>query len=249
MIYKYFYTKSVIINIAKYIGVYNITEYSQVNAILSIDIVKSYFFDSTIPIFSINNSKEPFQMVFYVATNTLEDNSIATSESSCFLKGYYKEQFTKYYYNDFSDFIPDEYKNNNLTQNGFKSMIIKLFGTLKYLSFVYFLNTNYYANYTTINLINDKNWVELNKYTQNFIRYWFKGIIELIIKSLDDYINKAKLIHITLFIIIIALFIFNYLFVLVSYFDKFALLLKQSRDLVNLIPEEIKYIIAAKLNE
>ena len=250
IIAKFLYSKITIENISKYIDVYNVTEYSQVNAILSIDAVKSYFLDTTIPIFSkeYNISNGPFYIVF-LASNALEENSIVTSESTCFLKGYYKEQYKQYYYNDFSSFIPDYYKNNNLTQNGFKSMIIKLFGSLKFLSFIYLLNSREFIIGNTINLINNNNWVEVNNYTQNFVRYWFKGIIDLIIKALNDYINKARLIHITLFIVIILLLILNYSIILAGYFDKLMLLIKQSRDLVNLIPEEIKYIIVAKLNE
>ena len=252
IIVKYIGKKTIEKNISKYIDVYNVTEYSQIYSILSIDIIKSYFYDTTIPIFKIKNNiktRGPFFEVFYNASDALEDHLIATYESNCFLRDYYVYEFTKYYYDDFSKFIPNIYKNYSLTKNGFVSMIIKFYESLKYLSSIYFSYYNDYATKKTINLINDEYWPELNKYIQNYIRYWFKGIIDLITKSLDDYINKGKLVHITLIIIFIVLLILYYSIILAGNMEKLLSLLKQSRDLVNLIPEEIKHIIVAKLNE
>ena len=66
---------------------------------------------------------------------------------------------------------------------------------------------------------------------------------------LDDYVNQMKLIHITIFIVLIVFVCLAYCIIWKSYENKLRILLKRSFNLINLIPEEIKYMIVSKLNE
>ena len=68
-------------------------------------------------------------------------------------------------------------------------------------------------------------------------------------KSAIHFINNSKLVQISVYIAVIAIVILAYCIIWKSYEEKLSLLLKRSFDLINLIPEEIKYIIVSKLNE
>ena len=65
----------------------------------------------------------------------------------------------------------------------------------------------------------------------------------------NRFLNKVKVIQISLFIIVIAILILSYFILWKSYEESLALLLEKSFELIKLIPEEIKYIIVNKLNE
>ena len=63
------------------------------------------------------------------------------------------------------------------------------------------------------------------------------------------FLDGAKVVQISLFIIVIVIFILSYFIIWKSYEENLTLLLEKSFDLIKLIPEEIKYIIVSKLNE
>ena len=63
------------------------------------------------------------------------------------------------------------------------------------------------------------------------------------------FLNKARLVQVSLFIVIIVIFILSYFIVWKSYEESLSVLLQRSFDLIKLIPEEIKYNIVNKLNE
>ena len=65
----------------------------------------------------------------------------------------------------------------------------------------------------------------------------------------DNFLNDAKVVQIAVFIVIMALFILCYFIIWKSYEESLSILLQRSFDLINLIPEEIKYLIVSKLNE
>ena len=65
----------------------------------------------------------------------------------------------------------------------------------------------------------------------------------------DKFLNGARIIQISLFIIFIVIFIMSYFIIWKSYEERLSNLLERSFDLIKLIPEEIKYLIVSKLNE
>jgi hypothetical protein len=68
-------------------------------------------------------------------------------------------------------------------------------------------------------------------------------------ESIEHFMNNAKLVQISLFIIVIMIIILVYYIICKSYEKQLTLLLKKSFNLIYLIPEEIKYLIVNKLNE
>ncbi len=81
------------------------------------------------------------------------------------------------------------------------------------------------------------------------IRPWYKTIIALMNKEFEDYISQIKLVNVSTFIVLLCCVILLYCLVWKSYEENLKQLLKTSVDLINLIPEEIKYQIVQKLNE
>ena len=89
----------------------------------------------------------------------------------------------------------------------------------------------------------------LNSLIQYVIRPWYKGTLDLMIDSFNDFQSSSKFIYIILFICLMVLVILYYCIIWKSYEKKMGILLKESANLINLIPQEIKNLIIEKLNE
>ena len=81
------------------------------------------------------------------------------------------------------------------------------------------------------------------------IRPWYNNLLSVINKEFDDYIKRCRLINVSTFIVVLGCVILLYCLVWKSYEENLKDLLKTSVDLINLLPEEIKYNIVQKLNE
>ena len=263
IVFKFCYTFDNIQNISKFIDVFNTTHMSHSNIILSIDILKSFLFNDFIPIFNKNNENETlniFLKQFYEETNNFEETILATSKSNSFLDSSYKDKFYEYLYHDYYELVKSNISINYIEKrNKFNPILNKLFEDLKYISLKY-LNygfkekreiekaNNTFKGYPS-EIVCDKIWVEIHEVTTIYIRFWFKNILDLMSTCLNDYVNKMRLIHITIFIILIIIIIFAYCIVWKNYEHKLKSMLDKSFNLINLIPEEIKYMIIRKLNE
>ena len=205
------------------------------------------------PIFYYNNSetgideKSPFYSMFYNVSKNFDEMIIKTSETTCFLKGDYKDTFTFFLYNNFSDkvFIDTEYMPNlnllNLLDKGFKPIVFNIFEKLRFIWILSHLERN--------NTINDMRWCDIDYLVLYVVRPWYTEIINILHNEANHFLNGAKVVQISLFIIVIVVFIFCYFIIWKSYEENLSLLLEKSFDLIKLIPEEIKYIIVSKLNE
>ena len=90
---------------------------------------------------------------------------------------------------------------------------------------------------------------EINILIRYLIRPWYNNIIELMIVSFNEFQSTCLLNYTIFFICLIIFAILSYFIVWKIYEEKLKILLKGSVDLINLIPQEIKQIIAEKLNE
>ena len=253
MIFKFCYTKGNIQSITKFIDVFNITLYSYVDIIKSIDITKSYFYNNSIPILNkiIDenelNKDSPYSDCFYNLTKTFESMVISTSKTKSFLSGSYKDSFSTYLYHNF-----DELFKVNITylldpkllilfQKGFRPVIFAVFEKLRFFYSLNYLNKE--------DIINDGKWPMVDYLILNIIRPWYNNLIIKLNDAFFDFLNSERVIQISVFIIIIAIFILCYFIVWKSYEESLFILLQRSFDLINLIPEEIKYLIVSKLND
>ena len=140
----------------------------------------------------------------------------------------------------------------NYIKYGLKPIETRVFEIIRYL-------TIQYCNSSEIEDDNDKSSFllsqEINKFKEIHLlikyifRQYYDGISDLMIESFNEYKSNSNLIYISIFICLIFLIIFYYLIIWKLIEKKFGIILKNSIDLINLIPQEIKNIIVEKLNE
>ena len=253
-IFKYVYTLNNYNNMSKYIGVYQVTENTDSDIISSIDVVKSFLYNSSIPIYE-NNSINPFIDVFYEITDYIEKTVIEISKTECFLDGEYKDKFIQYLYGDFSSILNNDITelNNYDIKNGFRPILSQIFEIIRYFEFLYLTKENYF-NSSRIDsavciLINDESWVELNFIVKNILRIWFDHIENLMKRIYEDYMRKAKVVHTIVFVVLQCFLLLYYVIIWRKKFIEIKTVIQKSQELINLIPEEIKYIMIDKINE
>ena len=251
--FKFLYVDNYVENVRKFLNVFNLTFFSYVNTILYIDMTKSFLFDRTIPIFNYRNSPygidkaSPFYNLFYTLTETFDPMIISTSNISSFLSKTYKEQFKKYFYEDFINLLDTDLShvpNPNLLilmNKGFKPVILNVYEKLRYIWI------NSYKNGE--NILNDKRFCDIDFLLLFVIRPWYNKIIGILNEECNNYLDGRKIVQISLFIVVLVFLIFSYFIVWKSYEQSLLLMLQKSFDLIKLIPEEIKYIIVTKLND
>ena len=256
-IFKYIFSMNNFDNINKFIDVYNITEFTDSDIISTIDVFKSFLYNESIPIYEVD-SLQRYIVAFYEISNYIEKTMIETSKTECFLKDKYKLKFIEYLYGDFSDLVKDNInveKFNEQIKNGFRPILLEIYEILRYFGFQYLSKENYYKtlkNETgTCNciLINDEYWIDLNHIVQNILRHWFNNIEEIMYELFGEYMSKAKVIHTVIFVVLQCFLLLYFIIIWRKYFITIKILIKKSQELINLIPEEIKYVMVEKINE
>ena len=105
------------------------------------------------------------------------------------------------------------------------------------------INTRNISDIT--NILNNEKWVDLDYLLTYVTRPWYNNLTNIMHNSVDHFMNNAKLVQISVFIVVIVIVILCYCIIWKSYEEQLTLLLKRSFDLINLIPEEIKYLIVS----
>ena len=246
-------------NINKFTDVFNVTQYCQSDNILSLDIVKSFLYDPTIPIYNQTTTEDIFIYTFLTISDSFENLFVVSYNTSCFLHGNYIKKLFDYLNKDItsiatninssvsSDSVQTYDSSTYLgtLENGFKSVIARYYELIRYICIIY-INPK---TRNTSNLWNSPEFKEINSIAKNVIRPWYKTIIALMNKEFENFIDQIKLINVSTFIVLLCCVILLYCLVWKSYEENLKQLLKTSVDLINLIPEEIKYQIVQKLNE
>ena len=253
-VFKYVYSMDNFKNLNKFLDVYSITEYTDSDTISNIDIVKSFLYNNTIPI-NEEDSVEPFIKVFYDISDYIEQTIIETSKTKSFLKAHYRNDFAGYLYSDFSEVIKNDiditqYK--DYLKNGFRPILSDIYEIIRYYGFLYLSNETYYNSTrenTTCSLINHENWIHLNSMVKNILRNFFQEVEDILYNLFGNYIKKAKAVHTFTFIVLQCLLLIYYIIIWRRYYITVKIMIKKSQELINLIPEEIKYIMVEKINE
>ena len=169
-------------------------------------------------------------------------------------------------------YISNETQLNNETflgtyQNGFKSTIARYFELIRYIGLTYMKKRdeegfvlgepispkgeNIYVDNEgkVIYPLEMKEFKEVENIARFVIRPWYDNLLEAMNKKFNDYVKNSKLVNISTFIVVLCCIVLLYCLVWKSYEENLKTLLKTSVDLINLIPEEIKYQIVQKLNE
>ena len=250
----YFYYKSYFSNLFKFSEVYNVTQISHTYILLRTNFIKQYLFNETLSNYNMGNIISfSLYSLFHDMSGPFSNTIKITTKTDSFLKDEYKELFRQYLYNDFSKFVEIEniknhYNYNYTINNGIKHIESNLFEKFRYLCIKYFINPQ--RNEDKISeLLNDKKWFDIHQIIINFIRPWYKNIIEVMNSCFFSLVESILITFISIFILIIILVTLAYCIIWKSYEEKFFVSLKNSFDLINLIPKEIKCIIVSKLNE
>ena len=172
---------------------------------------------------------------------------ISTSNTTSFLRKSYKDEFSKYLNEDFLKVInmdalhiPNQ-KLLTLFNQGFKPVFFNIIEKLRFVWIQEYMDKE--------NILNDRRFSDIDFLLKYILMPWYEKVIELLNKESDDYLNGTKIVQISLFIVVLVIFIFSYFIIWKSYEQSLSLILQKSFDLIKLIPEEIKYIIVTKLNE
>ena len=253
-IFKYIYTLDNFDNMNKYMDVFTIIEDTDSDIISTIDVVKSFMYDHRIKIYE-KDSIEPFIDLFYDISNYIEKTVIEISKTECFLKGEYKDKFIQYLYSNFSDFLNTSISGleNYDINNGFRPILSQIFEIIRYFEFQYLTKEDYYHDRrmegSVCELINDESWVELNFIVKNILRNWFYNIEIIMDDIFKDYLRKAKVVHTIIFVVLQCFLLLYYVIIWRRKFIEIKTVIQKSQELINLIPEEIKYIMIDKINE
>ena len=253
MLLKYLNTIIYYTNIKEFTNVYNKTYFSEIYMISTIDIVKQYLYNTSIVNYGFTEETQIYN--FLIGFIRLSDHiSYAveeTSKTDCFLKNNYLHLFKKYYYGNYSELLNSTDRNiNAYVSVGFRTINLELIEELKYLCIRYFIdNHKNQSNLNTSDLINDYRWIYVDNILISFFKPWYDNMLELLDKNFYDYALDKQSSNLLLFILMIVAISLYFWIIWKSYEEDFIKSIERSFDLINLIPEEIKNIIAGKLNE
>ena len=253
IIFKFFYSKNYIDNTIKFLDIFNITCYTYPDILKALIISKQFIYNRTLPIFYHKNNEtgvdkdSPFYYLFYEITNNFEEMVIKTSKTTSFLQNSYLNTFKKFAFQNFSDelFIDTYYMPNlsllNLLRGGLIPVVSNFFEKIRFLWVQCYFDQP--------NTINDLKWCDISYLILYIVRPWFNKMIEILNDEVNKFLDDARIIQISLFIVVIIILILSYFILWKSYEESLSVSLDRSFDLIKLIPEEIKLIIVSKLNE
>jgi len=260
-IIKFFDFRNRMENIYNFIVLYDTNYLAETNFILSFDIFKSYLYNKSIPILNKEDTKTEFFETFINLSDFLEQTVICISKTKSFFKGKYLVKFRQYFEGDFIELIDEEIYAMAFDSmkpayvHGIKPMHIKVFVIIRQMYLKYCDNLKNNIDDITSDEISKilmqggYDLFDVSFIIQHLIRPWYKGNLALMIQSFYDFQNSSKFIYIVLFIFLMVLVILYYCIIWKSYEKKMGILLKESANLINLIPQEIKNLIIEKLNE
>jgi hypothetical protein len=247
MSFKFGYFMLNIESMSNFIDVYNITQNCQTNTLYTVDVIKSYLFDSKIQILDNIDNPVIFINTYKSISDKLEQMIIETSRTPSFLEGEYQEKFREYLNSDFTEIITNKLvEYSPYYKEGLKKSIMRQYDILKYISL---RRLTYNFEEETHQLLNETEWIELNNLVENIIRPWFIGLVQTLNERFADFYDGTRLVQISVFIALLVVIILIYFIMWRNYEESLKSLLKISFDLINLIPEEIKYLIVLKINE
>ena len=250
MTFKFFYVRNIMSNIKNFDDVFNITHYSESDLIITTNIYKSYYYNSSIPILNSTDTLNLFYLNTLRISDVIEQLYTKTYETSSFLKGKYLDEFSNRMAGDISDILTnissDDPDYRGTIQNGFSCVSTRFFEMNKFLAVLYIKQKD---SLDTVNFCYKPKFLEINKVQINVIRPWYNYMIQQLKKTFDDYKDNTILILDSTYIVLLVVVIVMYFLVWKGYEDKLKTLLKTSVDLIKLIPDEIKREIVKKLNE
>ena len=242
--------------INKFISLYQKNCAAEVNIILSIDIIKSFLYNKSIPILGHSNTRDIFLSYFLNISYNFSECLFYGATEKALLGKKYLQKYLQYQESDFSELLDKNLIDNvgvsKYVKYGLKPIETRVFEIIRYLTIKYCNSTEIDEEYTESSelLMSEAHkFYEIHMLIKNIFRQYYEGISNLMMESFNEYKSDTNLIYIIIFICLIFLIVFYYLIIWKLIEQKLGIILKNSIDLINLIPQEIKNIIVEKLNE
>ena len=247
-IIKYFDFSNKIESIYQFINLFDKTNVAQNNYILYLDIFKSYLFNKSIPILNKKNTRNIFIETFLNISNKYKDSIILNSKATSFLSKQYLQKYGQYLYGNFLDLFDksfyEQHKNIlSKCEDGLNPIQTRFFEIIRYYAIKYFTSSEINTDNDDISFILKEREFkinEINVLSELSMRIWYKNIIKLMIDLFYEYIDGINLTYIILFICLSVITILYYSVIWKTNEEKLNTLLKESYDLINLFPQEIK---------
>ena len=245
-IIKFIYSKNSFENISLCVDVNNVTRNSKVDIVMSYNVIKAYFINSSIPL--LNNSDSEFILRERVKniTDALED---WTKFTFLYMKNTgknYMNKFIDLFFKNITEINEGGFNDEDFLGSmkyGFRSFISRYLSLMKTGTLMHLDNIN------KTDIMTDEELGENGLKIVYVIRPWFDILNKELQKTMEDVFDKMILLCLALFIsflvgavVIYALIWKNIEFQLEKY-------LINSIELINLIPERIKEDLVMKINE
>ena len=245
-IIKFIYSKDSFENISLCVDVNNVTKNSEVDVILSYNVIKAYFKNSSNPLLNNTDSEYILRERVKNITDAVED---WTKFTFLYMKNTgknYMNKFIDLFFKNITEINDGEFNDEDFLGSmkyGFRSLITRYLSLMKTGSLMDLDNVN------KTDIMNDEELGENGLKIVHVIRPWFKLLNEELQKTIENIFDKMILLCLALFIsfligavVIYALIWKNIEFQLEKY-------LINSIELINLIPERIKEDLVMKINE
>ena len=245
-IIKFIYSKNSFENISLCVDVNNVTRNSEVDIVMSYNVIKAYFINSSIPL--LNNSDSEFILRERVKniTDAMED---WTKFTFLYMKNTgknYMNKFIDLFFKNITEINEGGFNDEDFLGSmkyGFRSFISRYLSLMKTGTLMHLDNIN------KTDIMTDEELGENGLKIVYVIRPWFDILNNELQKTMEDVFDKMILLCLALFIsflvgavVIYALIWKNIEFQLEKY-------LINSIELINLIPERIKEDLVMKINE
>jgi hypothetical protein len=246
-VFKYVYTRNNLKHIKNFVEVHNITLYSESDLILSYNIAKSYFYNSSIPILNSKETSFQFQKVLLNLSNSFEEVIQTTYSKMKFLNNEYINTFYQGLNQDITNLNTGGFNGDSFYGTmlyGFKPLILRYLELIRYNGIIHFESAKDNKEF-----LYEIDYAEAAVLLKDVIRPWYSKIKTELENYFDVYYGNVKLVITSLFIVASVVLLIVYLLVWKTVEDRLEMYLKSSIDLINLIPEEIKCQMIIKLNE
>ena len=256
--WKYLSFRNKMENVFQFIILFDKKSMAQIDYILSYEIFRSFLYNKSIPILNNENTSYIFFENYVNLSNKIEDSIIYGLKTTSFLGKLYTKKFNQYFYGNFTSL--DIFFEQNQTiygdklLSGLNPIEVNFREIIRFLSLKYCEDLkNIYMNHNDIrtSILGQSNMKlnELNFLIEVTLNIWYRNVLILLKNTCDDYLDKSILIFIVGFIVSIVFAVLYYFVIWRIYEEKLYILLKNSSDLINLIPQEIKKLIIQMLNE
>ena len=243
---KFAYSSDAFEDINLCIDVNNVTRNSEVDVVMSYNIIKTYFTNSTIPLLNDKNSTYILIERVKNITDAVED---WTKFTFLYMKNTgknYMNKFIDLFFKNITDINEGDFDDEAFLGSmkyGFRSLISRYLSLMKTGSLMDLDNVN------KTNIMDDEELGENGLKIVYVIRPWFNLLNDELHTTLDNIFDKMILLCMALFIsyLISAVVIYSLIWKNIEFqLEKYLI---NANELINLIPEKIKEDLVLKINE